>query len=134
MSCFHHYSIIQSKCVCVRTHAHTHTHTHTHTPARMLHRVRLCYRMDCSPPGSSVHGIFQARILQWVANFFSKGSSDPGNKPESYVSCIGRQFLFYFHKHPLCTIYSSLSTIPNSWQPLYFYSLNNFAFYRIPSC
>ena len=33
--------------------------------------------MDCSPPGSSVHGIFQARILEWVAIFFSNGSSQP---------------------------------------------------------
>ena len=35
----------------------------------------LCNPMDCSPPGSSVHGIFQARILEWVAMAFSKGSS-----------------------------------------------------------
>ena len=33
--------------------------------------------MDCSPPGSSVHGIFQARILEWVAISFSMGSSNP---------------------------------------------------------
>ena len=32
-----------------------------------------CYPVDCSPPGSSVHGIFQARILQWVAISFTKG-------------------------------------------------------------
>ena len=32
-----------------------------------------CEPMDCSLPGSSVHGIFQARILEWVAFFFSKG-------------------------------------------------------------
>ena len=31
--------------------------------------------MDCSPPGSSVHGILQARILEWVAMSFSRGSS-----------------------------------------------------------
>ena len=31
--------------------------------------------LDCSPPGSSVHGISQARILEWVAIFFSRGSS-----------------------------------------------------------
>ena len=37
----------------------------------------LCDLMDCSLPGSSVHGIFQARILQWVAIFFSRGSSQP---------------------------------------------------------
>ena len=35
----------------------------------------LCNTMDCSPPGSSVHGIFQARILEWVAMSFSRGSS-----------------------------------------------------------
>ena len=33
----------------------------------------LCDPMDCSPPGSSVHGIFQARILEWVAISFSRG-------------------------------------------------------------
>ena len=31
--------------------------------------------MDCSPPGSSIHGIFQARVLEWVAISFSRGSS-----------------------------------------------------------
>ena len=38
----------------------------------------LCDPVDCSPPGSSVHGILQARILQWVAMPLSRGSSDPG--------------------------------------------------------
>jgi len=42
----------------------------------------LCSPMDCSPPGSSVHGILQARILEWVAISYFKGSS-PGIKPES---------------------------------------------------
>ena len=36
--------------------------------------------MDCSPPGSSVHGILQARILEWVAFPFSRGSSQPGTQ------------------------------------------------------
>ena len=35
----------------------------------------LCDPMDCSPPGSSIHGIFQARVLEWVAISFSRGSS-----------------------------------------------------------
>ena len=35
----------------------------------------LCDPMDCSPPGSSVHGIFQARVLEWVAISFSRRSS-----------------------------------------------------------
>ena len=38
----------------------------------------LCDPMDCSPPGSSVHGIHQARILEWVAMPFSRGSSQSG--------------------------------------------------------
>ena len=42
--------------------------------------------MDCSPPGSSVHGILQARILEWVAIFFSKGSSQL--RDQTQVSCI----------------------------------------------
>ena len=37
----------------------------------------LCNSVDCSPPGSSVHGILQARILEWVAIPFSRGSSRP---------------------------------------------------------
>ena len=37
----------------------------------------LCNPMDYSPPGSSVHGILQARILEWVAISFSRGSSEP---------------------------------------------------------
>ena len=43
----------------------------------------LCDPMDCSPPGSSVHGILQARILKWVAIFFSRDLPDPGIKPRS---------------------------------------------------
>ena len=37
----------------------------------------LCDPRDCSPPGSSVHGILQARILEWVAIPFSRGPSQP---------------------------------------------------------
>ena len=42
--------------------------------------------MDCSPPGSSVHGISQARVLEWVAMPCSKGSSQP--RDQTQVSCI----------------------------------------------
>ena len=46
--------------------------------AKLLSRVRtLCDPMDCSLPGSSVHGMFQARVLKWVAISFSRGSSQP---------------------------------------------------------
>ena len=43
----------------------------------------LCNPMDCSLPGSSGHGILWARILEWVAFPFSRGSSQPGIKPRS---------------------------------------------------
>ena len=46
----------------------------------------LCNTMDCSPPGSSVHGILQARMLEWVAMPSSRGSSDPGIEPRSLTS------------------------------------------------
>ena len=45
--------------------------------------------MDCSPPGSSVHGISQARILEWVAISFSRGSSQPGIEPVSAALADG---------------------------------------------
>ena len=41
--------------------------------------VRACTPVDCSPPGSSVHGIFLARILEWVAISSSRGSCQPGD-------------------------------------------------------
>ena len=48
--------------------------------------VQLCDPMDCSPPGSSVHGIFQARVVEWVAISFSRGSSWPRDR--TWVSRI----------------------------------------------
>ena len=46
--------------------------------AELLSCIGLfCDPMDCSPPGSSVHGISQARILEWVAISLSRGSSQP---------------------------------------------------------
>ena len=73
--------------------------------------------MDRGPPGSSVHGISQARILQWVAISFSGGSSQP--RGQTHVSCTaGRSFtselpgmpmsgLFTFwKKKSLCSCYS----------------------------
>ena len=50
--------------------------------------------MDCSPPGSSVHGIPQARIMEWIAISFSRGSSQPRNQRVSQVLCIGRWILY----------------------------------------
>ena len=64
--------------------------------------------MDYSPPGFSAHGIFQARILEWVAISFFRGSSWP--RDQTYVSCIGRWILYHWpttethkclHRHAL---------------------------------
>ena len=48
--------------------------------------LTLCDPMDCSPPGFSVHGIFQARILEWTAICFSRDLPYPGIKPMSLTS------------------------------------------------
>ena len=53
--------------------------------------LTLCDPVDCSPPGSSVHGVFQARVLEWVAIAFSRGSSR--SRDQTQVSRIaGRCF------------------------------------------
>ena len=53
--------------------------------------LTLCDPMNCSPPGSSVPGILQARILEWVAMSSSRGSSWPRDGTHvSCGSCIGR--------------------------------------------
>ena len=54
----------------------------------------LCDPMDCSPLGSSVHGIFQARILEWVAISFSRQSSWP--RGWTCISCISRWILYHW--------------------------------------
>ena len=62
--------------------------------SRLVVCPALCNFMDGSPPGSSVHGIFQARILEWVAISFSRGSSWPRDR--TCISYIGRQILSHW--------------------------------------
>ena len=55
----------------------------------------LCNPIDCSPPGSSVRGILEAGILEWVAMSFSRGSSWYRDRTHvSCLSCVGRWILF----------------------------------------
>ena len=54
--------------------------------------MTLCDTMDCSLPGFYVHGIFQARILQWVAMPPSRGSSQPGDL--TLISCFAGGFFY----------------------------------------
>ena len=53
----------------------------------------LCDPMDCSLPGFSVRGIFQARILEWVAILFFRGSSQPRDRTPGLLHC--RDILYY---------------------------------------
>ena len=64
----------------------------------------LCNPMDCSLPGSLVHGIFQARILEWVAISFSRGSFQPRDRTQ-VSSIVGRCF----------TIWATRKAHENKW-------------------
>ena len=57
------------------------------------HIACMCDPMDWTPPGFSVYGIFQARILEWVAISFSRGSSRPRGR--TCISCIDRWILYH---------------------------------------
>ena len=95
------------------THTHTHTHAHTHTNMCMLTHTyvymclsskvkvaqscpALCDPMDCSPPGSSVHLISQARLLEWTAISFSRGSSRPRDQTQV---CLPQWQVLYHLSH-----------------------------------
>ena len=68
---------------------------HACTHNQLLHRGWLFVIPWTSPSGSSVHGIFQARILEWVAISYSRGSSQPRDWTHiSCISCIGRWILY----------------------------------------
>ena len=56
----------------------------------------LCDPIDGSPPGSPVPGILQARILEWLVIFFSRGSCSL--RDQTGVSCIGKQIFFFNHQ------------------------------------
>ena len=65
--------------------------------------LTLCNPMDCSLPGSSVHEIFQMRILEWATVFSSRGSSWPRDRANiSCISCIGRQILYHCANWKAC--------------------------------
>ena len=84
----------------IHKHIYTHIHKlpiniHIHTCTREYVLVAqlcptLCDSMDCSPPGPRLHGILQARILEWAAIHFSRGSSWP--RYWAWVSCIAGGF------------------------------------------
>ena len=74
--------------------------TFLHTLQMQSHHVRaqstVCNPVDCSPPDSSLQGILQGRILEWVAVSSSRESFQPRDRTRvSYVSCIGRWVLYH---------------------------------------
>ena len=80
-----------------------------------LSHVWLCDHMDCSPPGSSVHRILQARILEWVAIPFSRRSSQPRDRTQ--VSCIvGKFFTIWATREVLMLLNCDVGEDP--WESL----------------
>ena len=86
--------------------------------------LTLCDPMDCSLPGSSVHGISQSRILEWVALSSSRESSSP--RGQTHISCIGRQIRYHFsHKEDQCSVIYSLWKDWNQIGTLFFCLLSD---------
>ena len=81
-------------------------HLNLHTWSIDQSRLTFCDSMDCGLQVSSVHGIFQARILEWVAISYPRESSQPKDWTLiSCVSCIGREILYH------CTTWEALTSI-----------------------
>ena len=84
--------------------------------------IWLCIPMDCSPPGSSVHGILQARILECVAMLSSRGSSQHRDWTcVSYVSGTGRQVLYHeLHLGSPCKLpHSQINEHLQTWYEIF---------------
>ena len=102
--------------------------------------------MDCSPPGSSVHEILQARILGWVAISFSRGSSQPKDQTRSPVlqadslptELQGKPFIYihiyiYIHisQNNIYIIHISQNNIDQLQDSISNYIILNFEFFLI---
>ena len=92
---FFPWTLTPAPCVCV--------HAQSLQPC-----LTLCDPLDCSPPGSSVHGILQARVLEWVAMLSCRGPSQPSTEPTSPASPVflvgyllshqlGKSICFWYH-------------------------------------
>ena len=94
--------------------------------------LALCDPMDCSPPGSSVHRILQARVLEWVAISFSRGSSQP--RARTQVSCItGRCFNLCATREPPGLLRQSFCIFFISFSWRWFWSSLPLQCYKTPS-
>ena len=92
---------------------------HRPTPAHLCNLLHaklcpaLCDSMDCNPPGFSVHGILQTRILKWVALSFSRGSSRTTDGTNAYPALAGGLFTAWatWEAHPTC---KSMAPLPRA--------------------
>ena len=124
------------------TYKRTHTYTYIYTICHILFHFGLsqdveynslchtsvaqscptfCDLMDCSPPGSSVHGILQAKILEWVAISFSRGPSQPRNW--TCISCIASES---FTAEPPGKSLESQTGFQKTGFPVYFSTQNEY--------
>ena len=95
--------------------------------------VWLCNPMDHSPPDSSVYGVLQARILEWVTMSSSRGPSWPRYWTQvSSVSCIGMRVLYhYFHLGNPSVSYKRVTKVTSIWfsESLSYLLILSFLFY-----
>ena len=83
---------------------------HLKVKVKLLSCPTFCHPVDCNWPGSSIHGIFQARILEWVAIFFSRGSS--WHRDWTQVSRIaGKLFTLWATGEHLLIVKYSMATL-----------------------
>ena len=79
--------------------------------------LTLCDPVDCSPPGFSVHGILQARILEWVATSFFRGSSQPRDWTQvSHI--VGRCFSLWATRGAMLLYSRNQPTLWSNYYPL----------------
>ena len=97
----------------------------------MLHAqscLTLCDPMACCPPGSSVHGILQARILEWVAISSSRGSSQL--RDQTHISCVSWMvgwILYHWASREAHPVWPTLNAVfrGRSWKDFFFFSGGN---------
>jgi len=111
--CFPNITLLLLLCLCVCVCVCVYFFIYVCVHAKLLQFCpTLCDSMDCSPPGSSVHGILQARMLEWVAIPFSRGSSPPWD--QTCISCVfciaGRSFTTAPPGKPVYMIYIYIHT------------------------
>ena len=96
----------------------------------------LCDPMDCSPPGSPLYGVFQARMLEWIAMPSFRGSSRPRNGTHiCYVSCTDRQVLYHYamwEYHRECCIYIKMGKIVNIFAHIFSHSTDTYGAHSAP--